>query len=110
MYPGSFLAQAMIGTAIGRGGLALESRLLERGSKGAALGLYLHVALRQPRLAYPLGMGLYRVGTHGVPALIGVVEETSEGTADNLLTPPPPLAPDSLFTPTRPPAPDSLLP
>jgi hypothetical protein len=89
VYPASFFAQALLGTVIGSSGSALEARLLERGSRSAAVGLYMHVVLRQPRLAYPLGLGLYHLGSKGVPTLIGVLEETSEGTADNLLTPPP---------------------
>ena len=99
--PASFAAQALIGTTIGRGALALEGRFLQKASKGAALGLYMHVVLRQPRFAYPLGLGLYHLGLKGVPALIGVLEETSEGTADNYFTPAPTVPPDSLSSRPR---------
>jgi len=95
----SFLAQATAGTLLGYTGLKIESSILEKGSKNIAMATYLYAALRQPQLAYPLGIGMYHLSAHGVPALLGTVEETIEGTADGLLTPPNRMPPDSLARP-----------
>gem|GEM_PF-6390525 len=89
IHLGTFAAQAFIGTGMGFAGQQLEKRLVESTSRNLAVALYMQSALRMgPRSAYPLGLGLYHLVTKGTEHLMGVTEESLEGTAGNLLEAP----------------------